>query len=88
MLQLSIGEPDGQARRDLDIAMDDGIQPGDGTPDVTVGCSVNTLWRLLDGSYSPVEAFRDGLMFLSGDDKAAKRLLRHLAGPNGLVGCR
>jgi putative sterol carrier protein len=61
---------------------------GDGSPDATVRCSAGTLWRLLDGSYSPVEAFRDGLMQLDGDERAAKRLLRHLAGPDGLVDCR
>jgi putative sterol carrier protein len=84
MLQLSIGGPGGQARREVDVAMADGA----GTPDVTVRCSADTLWRLLDGSYSPVEAFRDGQMQLDGDEKAAKRLLRHLAGPDGLVDCR
>ena len=92
VLQLSIGGPGGQARREVDVAMADGAQlrdgGGDGTPDMTVRCSADTLWRLLDGSYSPVEAFRDGLMQLDGDEKAAKRLLRHLAGPDGLVDCR
>jgi len=63
--------------------------PGSATPaKVTVLCSRATLWRLLEGSYSPVEAFRDGLMRVQGDDKLAKRLLRHLAGPDGLVDCR
>jgi hypothetical protein len=56
--------------------------------DATVLCSRATLWRLLEGSYSPVEAFRDGLMRVQGDEKLAKRLLRHLAGPDGLVDCQ
>ena len=86
VVQLSIGDPHGQQRRDLDVPMAEG--QGGGSPDVTVRCSAGTLWRLLDGTYSPVEAFRDGLMQVDGDEKAAKRLLRHLAGPDGLVDCR
>jgi hypothetical protein len=54
VLQLSIGEPDGRARRELNVPMAEAVQArggAGGTPDATVRCSAGTLWRLLDGSY-------------------------------------
>jgi putative sterol carrier protein len=64
----------------------DGAEPT-GQPDVEIRCSGETLWRMLDGSYSPVEAFREGQLRVRGDDDLAKRVLRHIAGPDGSVDC-
>jgi hypothetical protein len=56
-------------------------------PEVEVLASVETFWRLVDGSYSPVEAWRDGRLRIRGDEQLGKRVLRHLAGPEGKVDC-
>ena len=56
-------------------------------PDVEILTSVETFWRLVDGSYSPVDAFRDGKLRIRGDAALGKRVLRHLAGPDGKVDC-
>jgi hypothetical protein len=46
-----------------------------------------TLMMIASGAYSPVRAFLDGKLRVRGDVDLAKRVLRHLAGPDGRVDC-
>jgi putative sterol carrier protein len=56
--------------------------------DVTLLTAPETFQRMAEGSYSPVQAFLDGKLRVRGDIDLAKRILRALAGPEGLVECR
>jgi putative sterol carrier protein len=91
VLQIDLGgDEEIETRRGWTVALAD-RQSGRGRvdlADVEVITSVETFWRLVEGSYSPVEAFRDGRMRVRGNEALAKRILRHLAGPDGRVGCR
>lgn len=89
-LQVSLGaDEDGAERRGWTISLE-GHEARAGRverPDVEMLASVETFWRLVDGSYSPVEAWRDGRLRVRGDEQLGKRVLRHLAGPEGKVDC-
>ncbi len=90
VLLVNLGGPgQGDARRQRPIPLsgdDPGTDTG-GRPDVEIRCSDGTFWRMIDGSYSPVEAYREGKLRVRGDEPLAKRVLRHLAGPDGSVDC-
>lgn len=54
-------------------------------PDLEVVTSAETLQRVADGSYSPIQAFIDGRLRVRGDAELGKRVVRHLGGPDGDV---
>ena len=90
-LRLAMGDNDGNAPREVwDIALVEGTaRSGEhaGGGDVEVLTAPATFAQFADGSYSPVQAFLDGKLRIRGDVDVAKRLLRHLAGPEGRVDC-
>jgi putative sterol carrier protein len=89
-LLLSLGSPDEvDARRlkSISLAAGEILDGASGRPDLEIRCSDETLWAMLSGSFSPVEAFRDGKLRVRGDEQLGKKVLRHLAGPEGSVDC-
>jgi putative sterol carrier protein len=89
-LQLSLGGTDeGEQRRTWTLSLDEGASAdGSVTSDVTLLTAPETFQRMAEGTYSPVQAFLDGKLRVRGDIDLAKRILRHLAGPDGRVDCR
>ena len=92
--RLSLGDPgdvDGRWRRTIPLEGGAVLNDDEGVPtggaDVEIRCAADTFWRMLDGSYPPVQAYRDGMARVRGDEALAKRLLRHLAGSEGSVDC-
>jgi len=57
------------------------------TPDLEIITTRDVFDRLAGGSYSPVQAFRDGNMRVRGDIELGKRLLAHLAGSGTKIDC-
>lgn len=92
VLRLSFGdEQDDTPRQVWAVSLDDAVarRIEDGQERGTVGLytAPATFARMADGSYSPVRAFLDGKIRVVGDIDLGKRLLRHLAGPEGRTGC-
>lgn len=92
-MRLSLGGPEeGDARREWVVSLDEG--EAEERPDrslrsaIEVVTAPETFQRMAAGSYSPVQAFLDGLLRVRGDVGLGKRILRHLAGPEGRVDCR
>jgi hypothetical protein len=86
---VNVGDADqADSRRHWTVPLDGAAKPaGADPPDAEVRCSADTLWSLLDGTTSPVEAFLNGTIRVRGDERLLKRVLRHLAGPEGSVHC-
>jgi putative sterol carrier protein len=90
---LSIGGDDESSERSvwtLSLDQTTAQRGGNGSlaSDVTLLTAPETFHRMATGSYSPVQAFLDGRLRVRGDIDLAKRILRHLAGPDGRVDCR
>lgn len=92
-VRLSVGDPEeGGQRRAWMVSLDKGGVE-DGTDrsrrsDLELVTALETGQRMAEGSYSPVQAFLDGKLRVRGDVSLGRRILRHLAGPEGLVECR
>lgn len=91
-LRLSLGgHEEGAERRAWMLSLDGGdaeVGANGSSADVELLTALETFQRMADGSYSPVQAFLDGKLRVRGDVSLGKRILRHLAGPGGLVDCR
>lgn len=90
-VQLSLGGPDEDAeRREWRLPLDPAPPGagGTGSGDVWLHTAPETFLAMAAGSYAPVQAYLDGRLRVRGDVDLAKRVLRHLAGPEGRVDCR
>jgi putative sterol carrier protein len=90
VLQVSLSHNGNGGRHRWAVSLEDhqARAVGADRPDVEMLTSVETFWQLADGSYSPVEAFLNGRLRVRGDKQLGKRVLRHLAGPEGSVDCQ
>ncbi|MCA1675343.1 MAG: SCP2 sterol-binding domain-containing protein [Actinobacteria bacterium] len=92
-MQLSLGaDEEGSERSVWTLSLDEATAKrsttGSVASDITLLTAPETFQRMAEGSYSPVQAFLDGKLRVRGDMDLAKRILRHLAGPDGRVDCR
>ncbi len=54
-------------------------------PALEIVAKAETYRRMVDGSYSPLEAFLDGRMRVRGDIELGKQLLKRLGQPGGIT---